>query len=331
MFYLLDILVNGKMYHEQLAIAPLIIAGIIAAAGSIISGVLKSKSDSNANAQQMQYNQDAYNQQRQDALADWQRQTDYNSPTAQMARMKAAGLNPILAAGNITTTSPTVRSSDYQSFTPRSVNPLEGLDKATSQMGDSLVDYYDVKIKEAQYDNLKTQNTVMLQDQMLKAAQTAATTAMEHKTGADTAMQEFNLQQSQRLSDVSAQIQEQNLRKLQADTDFTVHSDTRATLSNNASLQETATRIVNNKLEALQKQAQTAQTRQQTQNARAEYDRIKKITDGQAYDNQIKQLELRLRQSNISPNDPLWQKTIKLFFDKLFGTKDNRDPYLMNP
>jgi len=326
MFYLLDILHNGILYHEQQAIAPLIIAGIIAAAGSIISGIVKSKSDSNANQQAQQFNAEAYGRQRADALADWTKQTEYDSPTSQMARLRSAGLNPILAAGNITSSSPTVRSSDYQSYTPRSVNPLSGLEGAFNAGSDTLVSYYDTRIKEAQYDNLKTQNTVMLQDQMLKAAQTAATTAMTNKTGVDTAMQSFNLTQQQRLADVSAQIQQQNLRKLEADTDFTVHTDTRAAATTDMSLKEAATRIVNNKLEALQKTAQTAQTRQQTENAKKEIDRINALTQSAMYDNAIKALELKMRENGIEPHDALWQRSIKRMLDQLFS--GGKDPYI---
>lgn len=40
-----------------------------------------------------------YNRQRKDALDDWHRQNQYNSPVQQMARLKEAGLNPALMYG----------------------------------------------------------------------------------------------------------------------------------------------------------------------------------------------------------------------------------------
>lgn len=61
-----------------------------------------------------------YNRQRTDALADWNMQNQYNSPKAQMARFKEAGLSPHLIYGQ-TNTAPTVRSS--QSDTPKYVAP----------------------------------------------------------------------------------------------------------------------------------------------------------------------------------------------------------------
>jgi hypothetical protein len=52
-----------------------------------------------------------YDRQRTDALADWNRQNDYNTPKAQMSRFKEAGLSPHLIYGQ-TNTAPAVRSSD---------------------------------------------------------------------------------------------------------------------------------------------------------------------------------------------------------------------------
>ena len=40
-----------------------------------------------------------YDRQRTDALADWNRQNDYNTPKAQMSRFKEAGLSPHLIYG----------------------------------------------------------------------------------------------------------------------------------------------------------------------------------------------------------------------------------------
>jgi hypothetical protein len=51
-----------------------------------------------------------YNMQRADALADWNRQNQYNSPAAQMQRYKEAGLSPHLIYGQ-TNVAPPVRSS----------------------------------------------------------------------------------------------------------------------------------------------------------------------------------------------------------------------------
>jgi hypothetical protein len=80
------------------AFLPLIGQGINA-----VSQLLTNKSQKNA-ALEM------YNMQRADALADWNRQNQYNSPSAQMQRYKDAGLSPHLIYGQ-TNQAPAIRSS----------------------------------------------------------------------------------------------------------------------------------------------------------------------------------------------------------------------------
>jgi len=58
------------------------------------------------NRAQKKTNLEIYDRQRQDALADWNRQNQYNSPEAQMVRFKDAGLNPHLIYGQMTTAQP---------------------------------------------------------------------------------------------------------------------------------------------------------------------------------------------------------------------------------
>jgi hypothetical protein len=63
------------------------------------------------NRQQAKTNLDLYNRQRIDALADWNRQNEYNSPAAQMQRYKDAGLSPHLIYGQ-QNTAPAIRSTE---------------------------------------------------------------------------------------------------------------------------------------------------------------------------------------------------------------------------
>ena len=61
-----------------------------------------------------------YDKQRTDALADWNRNNQYNSPSAQMQRFKDAGLSPHLIYGQ-TNTAPPVRS--VTADTPKAIAP----------------------------------------------------------------------------------------------------------------------------------------------------------------------------------------------------------------
>jgi len=82
---------------------------LVSTAANIGSTLLNNQANRNQSLQM-------YNNQRQDALADWNRQNMYNNPKETMARFKEAGLNPHLIYGQTNNAAP-VRSSDYKAST----------------------------------------------------------------------------------------------------------------------------------------------------------------------------------------------------------------------
>jgi len=72
-----------------------IVAAGITAAGQGVNAFAQGK----MNKKTRQWNEKMYGRQREDALADWARTNQYNSPLAQMQRFKEAGLNPHLIYG----------------------------------------------------------------------------------------------------------------------------------------------------------------------------------------------------------------------------------------
>lgn len=98
----------------------------------------------------------------------WNLQNEYNHPSAQMARLREAGLNPNLIYG----TSPTSAvgqagpAPQFKQEEWRFQNPLK-----------DIMVYQDLKMRQAQTDNFRAQNDVIHQDASLKAAQTANTMA----------------------------------------------------------------------------------------------------------------------------------------------------------
>lgn len=63
-------------------------------------------------AQHNNINQQNYNIQRRDALADWRRDTEYNSPSQQMARLQLAGISPYAQSGqSLLASAPNTRPS----------------------------------------------------------------------------------------------------------------------------------------------------------------------------------------------------------------------------
>lgn len=106
-----------------------------------------------------------YDRQRVDALADWNRQNQYNSPQAQMQRFKEAGLSPHLIYGQ-TNTAPAVRSSSldtpkYQAPQVDSsvINPiLTALQIENTKKQGALMDAQALKTNaETNWKNLNTQ------------------------------------------------------------------------------------------------------------------------------------------------------------------------------
>lgn len=73
-----------------------ILSGAIQGASGIFSGIGARKRQREQNKANMKMAEYAYNKE----LEQWNRQNAYNSPQAQMARLKAAGINPHLAYSN---------------------------------------------------------------------------------------------------------------------------------------------------------------------------------------------------------------------------------------
>lgn len=129
--------------------------GLISAGGSLIGNLF---SNSGARRRQEQANADN--------IRFWNMQNDYNNPSAQMERLRKAGLNPNMIYG--TSPSSAVGNAD-------GVAPSKPAEYKIDNPLQNITQYADVKQREAQTDNLKSQNTVLAQEAILKAAQTQKT------------------------------------------------------------------------------------------------------------------------------------------------------------
>lgn len=115
---------------------PLPLVPLIAGAASLGSSLINANSTAKTNQRQQDYNEKMYDRQRADALADWNMQNAYNSPSQQMQRYKEAGLNPNLIYGQMTN-SPVIRSTDAKA--PDFVAPKIG------DLGSTLGKYYEMQ------------------------------------------------------------------------------------------------------------------------------------------------------------------------------------------
>ena len=97
-------------------------AGINTASGLASAFIQNHFNKKAENRQQERYLQN-YAMQRSDALADWNRTNEYNSPAQQMQRLKSAGLSPHLAAGSF---------SNVSAQTPSTTNASGGSSSSIS-------------------------------------------------------------------------------------------------------------------------------------------------------------------------------------------------------
>lgn len=230
-----------------------------------------------------------YNRQRADSLADWNRQNEYNSPKAQMQRLKEAGLNPHLVYGNgaTATSSTQPRQSDLKSVSATAAN-------ATAPTG--FMGIYDAQIKEAQTNNLQQQLEIMKQEVSLKAAQTAATLlGIEDK--------KFNLGLKGDLRETTiaaakAALDKTNadIAKTKVDTQFTFDENQRQALMNEKNLRIATIKATQMLLENKRITAST--------------DQINAAIKNMGLDARIKAAQAALWEKGINPNWPAYQQIL---------------------
>lgn len=203
-----------------------ILGGIVAGVGSLLGGVgssamnNKAVQDTNkANMEiakyqaqwQQQENEKAY----QRSLKMWNLQNEYNSPTQQMARIRAAGLNPNLVYGNGVTGNSAGSTPQYEpaKFNAPTMQAYRGWNLGISDATSQYLAYRTVK---AQVDNMEAQNSLIRQ-------QTATEATRQANVAASTARSEFDLNMAKELKDVSVSsaIADMNLKQAGASQGWT--------------------------------------------------------------------------------------------------------------
>lgn len=253
------------------------------------------------NRKARKWNEKMYGRQRQDALSDWALQNEYNHPSNQMARLREAGLNPNLVYGKgADAQGGVVRSSNVQGWQPKAPQVDFG-----GVARESLSMYYDNQVKQAQIDNLKTQNTVLVQDAALKAAQVLATTATTDRTKQETEMSKFDLGLKQDLRDISLEAARAALDKVRADTKFTLDQNERAAAMQAPNLLKAIEEVANLRIARTKTQAEIDHIRQQVKNLQLDY--------------RLRDYEQELKKQGIYPHDPMYARVIASL---LFGESD---------
>ena len=245
------------------------------AASSIGTNLLSGKSQLKTNQKLMdyQYSKD---------LAMWDKQNEYNSPTAQMERLKAAGLNPAMVGGNTTTAGNASQMPKYQSPEYKLDVPAPRIDPM-----EWMLQTQNLKQQSLQNDQLKATTDKIKQETLSAAIQTSllATNLDQKNINLGISKQTMNYT-------VSKQIEEANLARLRNENIIKAMKMTDQQIQNMAANHE---KII------------TETQGKKLQNQGFVLDNLNKAAD-QAF----KMYELKLRKMGVNSSDsPLLRMTIQ--------------------
>lgn len=259
---------------------PLITSAAIVAA----SGGGQAAATGKQNRKSRAFSRETYAKTKADNIAFWNMQNEYNSPQQQMERLRAAGLNPnmvydkggaIQPASNIST--PDVQPGQFRTpdFGSIGTNLVQG--------------YFDTRIKQAQYDNLKAQNTESINRALNLAAETAL--KVKQTDGQDTANKLSRLT----LFPMAEAAYLENQKK-RADIDFTNDANSRAAAMQSPNLELAMVNVARAKFGQFMDKAQLDKTLQE----------IKNLTST----NQFQQMQNELAKNGVMPGDNVFMRII---------------------
>lgn len=279
-------------------LAPLVPA-LIGAGTSLVNAGLTGTT----NRASRKFAEKMYARQRKDNLADWEMQNSYNSPAAQMARFRDAGLNPHLIYGQANEGA-TLHSADKPSWTPQAPQ--------VDFTGASLVAGYDINLREAQTDNLRATNDLLLMDKQLKALTAAQMVLQNKKLLQDT-------DQGRELFKYTIDAAVANISETRARTDRTIqaigldkNADERAALTTSSNIMEAAARIVSMRISNAKIQQEIVNLQQALKNMQQ--------------DEKLKEWDIKMREKGIDPGDPgYWRVGMKLIDGAIGDAALNKD------
>lgn len=263
------------------AAAAALIGSGINTAGQIGSGIMQGVQ----NRANRKFTEKMYNRQRSDALTDRDFENSYNSPAAQMKRLKEAGLNPNLVYDNGGAAAASANARGATSTSADTSAPK--ID--TSGIADSMFKYFDILQTQAQTNLTQAQAHTQEEQQNLMRAQTAGAYTNIDKTNQDMDISAGDFAQRQRLADTQYESARVGLSKSKADLAYTINQDVRAAAHNAASIAEIAERILKSQSDRSKAPAEKAHILAQ----------IKHLQE----DTRLKKLDADLKAKGIQPHD----------------------------
>lgn len=168
---------NVKDYEPNYAIAPLLAGGLIAAGGSLLGGLFSSSGQKSANETNMQIAES----QNQWNIDQWNRENEYNTPSAQIQRLKDAGLNPNLMYGNAS-------SGTLSASSPRAVGATVSNAQAGHAAGVSAAtqQLMNIVMQQAEYNKMNAQSDLARNQADLARVNASVSEANVFKTKSQT-------------------------------------------------------------------------------------------------------------------------------------------------
>lgn len=284
---------------------PAILGGLIGAAGSVLGGAIQggtglaSTNATNKTNLQISRETNALNERLQQQAFQqnrgmWNEANAYNSPSAQMDRLKAANLNPNLVygsgsvVGNTSTSTPQAKASTAQAakMMPWTGTNL-GLNSAGASLQQMFMDRETMKNMAAQRGSLNSQADFTRQQAITEGMKQA-------ETAARTARSKFDLKLAEDLRDTTLQAASANLHN-------TIGNTANTAMNLKATQQRMA---IDQAIAPLQREL-----------SRSQILNLKMSTAKLIQDKNFGAFEQDMKRQGIYPNDPMWARLTRNLYN----------------
>jgi len=271
----------------------------------ILSEGINAASQLITNIGNRRFAREQYKTARRDALSDYAMQNEYNSPAAQMERLKQAGLNPNLVYG---TGAGSMTAAPIKSAPQNSAQS----EAPKVDLGGAVGKYLNAENMKLQSDNLRAQNTVLLEQ-----AKNIAQDTLNKSIGYDD--KEFGLdwkKDTRNLNEWRLQESNKNIRlqgnKIQAETANTLAR----TQSEIALRNPRVANLLQNTSESVQR---VISMRLQMAKTTEEINQIVQSISNAKKTGALQDLEIMLKQKGVSWSDPAWQRKAIMLLENLIN------------
>lgn len=285
-------------------LTPQMAAGLISGSSNILGVGMDALIQSGQNKEARRYSTYMYDRQRADALADWNMQNEYNSPQAQMARLKAAGLNPMLVygSGSQVSAASTPRGASEGHWQPQRVSVQGGLQGTMQAFQDTQIRQLQTDLLNEQIHNLKSR-TAGQDIQNIGYGYHNNLMDLQAARGA----YEYKLRQQ-----FGEPLESAKVLGMQAHAQYTLDENERRTLLTNRSLDVSAEQILNMRASRKQTEAST--------------DEIRERINILKQNGEMNDFEIQLNKLGLTRSDPFYQRAAAKLIQGI-GAKNGNDLY----